>query len=79
MSLNHFLFSSSFRCLIIGASNLGKTHLLMQLINSNLIEYGILSLFSRSLIQPYYQLLQECYENKLSKDNTGRPHENVRK
>ena len=69
MSINNVLFYSSFRCLIIGASNSGKTHLLMQLINSNLIEYDNLSLFARSLHQPYYQLLQECYENKLSKDN----------
>jgi hypothetical protein len=41
----------------------------MQLINSSLIEYNNLSLFSRSLHQPYYQLLQECYDNKYTKEN----------
>lgn len=61
---------TSYRCLIIGPSNCGKTYLLMNdiLLAKEEQLKGNLMLFSASLHQPYYQLLQKCFENKFSHD-----------
>ena len=66
--MEEFLIPKSFRCLIIGPSGCGKTHLLMKIINSDMVDYDRLCLIGRSLHQDYYQILQKCYEENIPKN-----------
>ena len=66
--MEEFLIPNSFRCLIIGPSGCGKTHLLIKIINSDMVDYDKLCLIGRSLHQPYYQILQKCCEVGIPKN-----------
>lgn len=51
------------RLLIIGSSGSGKTTLLLNFIYKRLIPYSNLYIFSKSLEQPSYQILQKRFKN----------------
>jgi len=59
-SVHHRLLPNSIRCIIAGGSGCGKTNLLMNLlIRPGFLNYDRLHIYSKSLHQPKYQLLQE--------------------
>ena len=71
-------FPESFRCLIIGPSNCGKTHLLVELLlNEKYFVYDKMFIWSRSLHQPYYQLLNTCFNDCLPKKDTYQLFKNL--
>jgi len=58
--VHHWLLPSSIRCIICGPSGCGKTNLMMNLILQNgYLNYDRLLVYSKSLLQPKYQFLQE--------------------
>lgn len=60
----------SFRMLVVGSSNSGKTTLLMRmLLEPRLLDYDKLYIFSMSLHQPEYKVLKAGFENHLTKKN----------
>jgi len=66
---HHFLLPSpSCRCLIVGPSGCGKTNLLFRmLLNDRWLDYNNLFLYSRSLHQPEYKLITNCFNLGYSK------------
>ena len=61
---------NSFRMLIVGSSNCGKTTLLMRLLlEPKLLNYDKVYIYSMSLQQPEYQVLRLGIENHLTKKN----------
>ena len=58
--VHHWLLPNSIRCIIAGGSGCGKTNLLMNLImRSGFLNYDRLHIYSKSLHQTKYQLLQD--------------------
>jgi len=58
--VHHWLLPNSLRCIICGPSNCGKTNLMVNLITTDgYLNYDRLILYSRSLHQPKYKVLQE--------------------
>ena len=65
---HHPNIPNSFRMLIVGPSNCGKTHLLLKmLLIPNFLDYNNLIIFSKTVNQPEYQLILHGFQNKLSK------------
>jgi len=61
-------FPSNFRILIVGMSGAGKTALLLKmLLDLDLLNYGKLYVFAKSLYQPEYQVLRAGLENGIPK------------
>src|SRR3977135_343954 len=59
----------SIRGLLIGSSNCGKTTLLFKLLlETNLLDYNTLFIFSKSLNQKEYQVLIEGFKHNLTKE-----------
>jgi GTPase SAR1 family protein len=62
--------SPSFRMLIVGASGMGKTSLVMRLLlEKGLLNYDKLYVFSKSLYQPEYSVLINGFKYGLTKSN----------
>jgi GTPase SAR1 family protein len=60
----------SFRMLIVGASGMGKTSLVMRLLlEKELLNYDKLYVFSKSLYQPEYSVLINGFKYGLTKSN----------
>ena len=60
---------SSFRMLIIGQSNCGKTNLLFRLLlTPDFLDYNNLIIFSTTIHQDEYQLIYHAFNNNLSKE-----------
>lgn len=58
-----FLLPNSFRCIICGPSGCGKTNLLMNiLINKDVLNYHKLRVYSKSIHQDKYRILQDWAE-----------------
>lgn len=58
--VHHRLLPNSIRCIMAGGSGCGKTNLLMNLImRPGFLNYNRLHVYSKSLHQPKYQLLQD--------------------
>jgi len=69
-NLHNSCLPNNFRMLIVGSSGSGKTTLLMKLLlEKKLVNYDRLYIFSRSLYQCEYRVLQSGFENKLTKNN----------
>jgi len=69
---NNFLLPNSLRACIIGKSGCGKTNLLMNLLlnnysDSDYLDYDNLFIFAKTLDQPEYKLLIECFKNGFNK------------
>lgn len=66
---HHENIPESFRMLIIGQSNCGKTNLLLKmLLTPNFLDYNNLIIFSSSINQDEYQLLFHAFSSSLSKE-----------
>lgn len=62
-------FPNSFRCLLIGESNSGKTCLLLKfLLEKQWLDYNNLILIGNSLYQLKYRIIIEAFENGYSKE-----------
>lgn len=68
---HHYLLPSpSCRCLIIGPSGCGKTNLLLRLLlKKGWLDYNNLYIYSKSLHQPEYRLLIDCFKHGYSKSD----------
>ena len=68
---NHPFLPSNIRCLIIGPANCGKTNLLFNFIcNEGWLDYDRLYVYSRTLCQPKYKVLQSVFAK--IEDEVGR-------
>ena len=70
--VHNWLLPNSIRCIIAGGSGCGKTNLLMNLImRPGFLNYDRLHIYSKSLYQPKYQLLQDwaSWLNKNANDS----------
>jgi GTPase SAR1 family protein len=67
------LLPNSFRALIIGKSNCGKTSLLINmLLQNDWLDYNRLYIVGNSLFQPKYDIIKEGFNNGLFKDQIRR-------
>ena len=62
---NNPLLPNSFRMLIVGPSNSGKTHLLLKLILEEYFDFERLIICSKSLFQTEYKILVKGLESHL--------------
>ena len=71
IKFNHnSIIPNSFRMLIVGPSNCGKTVLLLKmLLTPNFLDYENLIIFSKTIDQPEIQLLFHGFNNGLTKEN----------
>lgn len=70
VKIHNECFPQNFRMLIVGQSGCGKTTLLMKLLlDSDLLNYDKLYIFSKSLYQNEYQCLIEGFKNNLPKSD----------
>ena len=66
---NHPLLPQGIRGLTIGKSGCGKTTLLINLLlRPGWLDYNNINIFSNSLFQPEYHILQKICEEKLHKE-----------
>jgi len=63
ISNNPLLWKRNFRLLICGASDSGKTNLLLQLLIGELLHYDRLFVFSKTLDQDKYVFLQQFFQD----------------
>ena len=64
------IIPNSFRMLIIGPSNCGKTVLLLKmLITPNFLDYNNLIIFSKTIDQPEFQIIYHGFNSGLSKQH----------
>src|SRR5438093_4964859 len=70
---HHINLPDPFRILILGASNAGKTTLLLEALlqPNNFISYNNLVIFTKKKNEQSYQFLFHGYSNKLSKEDLG--------
>jgi len=67
---HHKNLPNSFRMLIIGPSNCGKTYLLLKmLLTPGFIDYDSLTVFSTTINQPEMILLKTAFDEGLTKEN----------
>jgi len=69
---NSELFPETFRCLIIGESNAGKSCLLFKLLLENYLDYNYLIVVGDSLYQENYKILKQMLESGYSPEHTRR-------
>ena len=64
------ILPNSFRMLIVGPSNCGKTVLLLKmLITPNFIDFNNLIIFSKTIYQPEFQIIYHGFSNGLTKQD----------